>query len=92
MKLYDLREYLYDVVKRYFQAANVVWAGETQPKQPYPLVMMSLRNLTVSTQPNTESTEDEIIRLIDAIVECKWIHHDRAAGGEPKINRCHSGM
>ena len=66
MRVYDLREYLYDVTKRYFQAANVVWAGETQPKQPYPLVMLSLRNLTVSTQPNTESTKDEIIRYYQA--------------------------
>lgn len=62
MRIYDLREYIYDVCCRYFKGANVMWAGETQPKQKLPLVMLSLRNLSVPHHANIETVKEEIVR------------------------------
>ena len=46
MRLYDLKEYLHDLVSRYFQQATVIWANEVSTKPSLPLVMLRLGNLT----------------------------------------------
>ena len=42
MRLYDLKEYLHDLVSRYFQQATVIWANEVSTKPSLPLVMLRL--------------------------------------------------
>lgn len=57
MKIYDLKEYIYDLVSRYFTAASVVWANEISTKPTLPLVTLRLGNLT--RHPFPEESEDE---------------------------------
>ena len=62
MRLYDLKEYLYDLVSRYFQQATVIWANEVSTKPSLPLVMLRLGNLSRQSHPSEEPGEDGSVR------------------------------
>ena len=63
MRIYDLREYIFDVVGRYFTHARVVWSDEVKEKPRLPMVMLTFRNLSTTTFSETvvlKKSEDGI--------------------------------
>ena len=69
MRLYDLKEYLYDLVSRYFQQATVIWANEVSTKPSLPLVMLRLGNLSRQSFPSEESGEDGSVRYYGSTID-----------------------
>ena len=67
MRLYDLKEYLHDLVSRYFQQATVIWANEVSTKPSLPLVMLRLGNLSRQSFPSEEPVEDGSVRYYGSI-------------------------
>lgn len=61
MRIYDLKEYVYDLVSRYFAKANICWSNETGTKQQLPLVMLTFRNLNRHPYPSEDLGEDELV-------------------------------
>lgn len=59
MRIYDLREYIYDVVCQYFTKARVVWSDEVKEKPRLPLVMLTIRNLVSAPFPNIAIMHDD---------------------------------
>lgn len=68
MRIYDLKEYIYDVVAGYFTEANVCWVNEVGTKPELPLVMLALRNLTRHPYPAETDGEQERIRCYPSSV------------------------
>lgn len=62
MRIYDLKEYIYDVTARYFANANVCWANEVSTKPGLPLVMLALRNPTRHPFPVEMEGKNEHVR------------------------------
>ena len=62
MRIYDLKEYVYDLVARYFVQANICWSSETSTKQTLPLVMLTFRNLNRHPYPAENIGEDELVK------------------------------
>lgn len=69
MRLYDLKEYLHDLVSRYFQQATVIWANEVSTKPSLPLVMLRLGNLSRQSFPSEEPVEDGSVRYYGSTVD-----------------------
>ena len=65
MRLYDLKEYLHDLVSRYFQQATVIWANEVSTKPSLPLVMLRLGNLSRQSFP----LEDGSVRYYGSTID-----------------------
>ena len=68
MRLYDLKEYLHDLVSRYFQQATVIWANEVSTKPSLPLVMLRLGNLSRQSFPS-EEPEDGSVRYYGSTID-----------------------
>mgnify|MGYP004517650921 CR=1 FL=1 len=68
MKLYDLKEFIYDVVAGYFTSANIVWAGEVSAKPKPPLVMLQMRNPTKEEFPIEYSDDDGTVKYYAASI------------------------
>lgn len=61
MRLYDLKEYLFDLVSNYFTHANVVWTNEVSKKPALPAVTLTLRNPRKASFPMiVDGRNDEI--------------------------------
>lgn len=69
MRLYDLKEYLHDLVSRYFQQATVIWANEVSTKPSLPLVMLRLGNLSRQSFPSEEPGEDGSVRYYGSTID-----------------------
>ena len=69
MRLYDLKEYLHDLVSRYFQQATVIWANEVSTKPSLPLVMLRLGNLSRQSFPSEEPVEDGSVRSYGSTID-----------------------
>ena len=69
MRLYDLKEYLHDLVSRYFQQATVIWANEVSTKPSLPLVMLRLGNLSRQSFPSEEPVEDGSVRYYGSTID-----------------------
>lgn len=61
MRVYDLREYLFDLVRQYFQNARVIWLNEVQAKKKLPMVTLAFRNISAASFPATEIVGEEIV-------------------------------
>ena len=59
MRLYDLKEYLYDLVSGYFVHTAVCWSNEISTKPTPPVVLLTLRNLHRHPYALLEDGEDE---------------------------------
>ena len=68
MKLYDLKEYIYDVVTRYFAAATVYWSNEVGTKPSLPAVMLTLRNPSRQSSPMEIIGKDGPVRYYNSTV------------------------
>ena len=62
MRLYDLKEYVYDLVARYFSKATIYWSNEVGTKPELPVVLLTLRNPTRQSFPSEEMEDDGPVR------------------------------
>lgn len=67
MRVYDLREYLFDLARQYFQSARVTWSGEVQTKKRLPMVTLALRNISTASFPAVETAGKEIVEYYPSI-------------------------
>lgn len=59
MNLNEVKEYIYDLAKKYFVGATVVWDGEYAEKPPVPYLHLRMDSLSTSEYPS-DTYEDEM--------------------------------
>ena len=68
MRLYDLKEYVYDLVARYFSKATIYWSNEVGTKPELPVVLLTLRNPTRQSFPSEKMEDDGPVRYYSSTV------------------------